>query len=197
MRRSRLRALAELAVRFGANLQPGQILSLSCEPGKEQLARAIAEVAYQRGAKFVDLERSTITSSAPARSTRTPRRSATSRPWYGERVLALGDHRCATVYLSGPTSPHVMDGVAPELLGRDMLPHVKESSQVVNERTINWTAVPCPTADWGSVVYPELDPDAALAKLWDEVGYVCRLDVEDPVAAWVARMDTLEAIADG
>jgi aminopeptidase len=49
------RALAELAVRFGANVQPGQIVALSSEPGKEDLARAIADAAYAAGAKFVDL----------------------------------------------------------------------------------------------------------------------------------------------
>ena len=49
------RALADLAVRFGANVQPGQIVALSSEPGKEELTRAIAEAAYRAGAKFVDL----------------------------------------------------------------------------------------------------------------------------------------------
>jgi leucyl aminopeptidase (aminopeptidase T) len=50
----RLEALAELAVRFGANVQPGQIVAVGSEPGKEPLARAVAEAAYRRGAKFVD-----------------------------------------------------------------------------------------------------------------------------------------------
>ncbi len=51
----RIRALAELIVRFGANVQPGQIVAISSEPGKEPLTRAIAEVAYEVGAKFVDV----------------------------------------------------------------------------------------------------------------------------------------------
>ena len=42
-------------MRFGANVQPGQIVIVGSEPGKEPLARAIAEVAYRSGAKFVDL----------------------------------------------------------------------------------------------------------------------------------------------
>jgi aminopeptidase len=42
--------LAELIVKFGANLQPGQILTISSEPGKEPLARAVADVAYRHGA---------------------------------------------------------------------------------------------------------------------------------------------------
>ena len=48
-------ALAELAVRLGANVQPGQIVGVSSEPGKEPLARAIAQAAYQAGAQFVDV----------------------------------------------------------------------------------------------------------------------------------------------
>ena len=38
-------SLAELLVRFGANVQSGQIVALSSEPGKEPLARAVAEAA--------------------------------------------------------------------------------------------------------------------------------------------------------
>jgi aminopeptidase len=190
------RGLAELAVVLGANLQPGQILCLSSEPGKEQVARAVAEVAYQRGAKFVDLnvfdyyfKRARAIQSDPGLLDYVP-------PWYGERLLSVGDHRCALVYLAGPATPNIMDGVAPELIGKDMLPHIRESSQVVNERTTNWTAVPCPTAGWAELVYPQLEPSAALERLWEEIGYVCRLDVGDPVAAWTQRLDRLEAVAD-
>ena len=41
-----LRGVAS-AVRFGANVQPGQIVDLYSEPGKEPLARAVAEQAYR------------------------------------------------------------------------------------------------------------------------------------------------------
>ncbi|HYZ80412.1 MAG TPA: aminopeptidase, partial [Solirubrobacteraceae bacterium] len=174
------RRLAELAVRKGANLQPGQILSVASEPGKEHMARAVAEVAYQHGAKFVDLsvfdyylKRARAIHSDPELLDYVP-------PWYGDRLLALGDHRAALVYLAGPAAPNIMDGVSPELLGRDMLPHLKESSQIANDRTTNWTAVPCPTRAWAELVHPELDPDEAWIKLCDEILYVCRLDEPDP-----------------
>jgi aminopeptidase len=42
--------LAELIVRFGANVQPDQIVGLSSAPGKEALTRAVAEAAYKAGA---------------------------------------------------------------------------------------------------------------------------------------------------
>jgi aminopeptidase len=88
-----------------------------------------------------------------------------------------------------------MDGVDPALLGRDMLPRVRESIEAVNERTTNWTIAPCPTAGWASLVYPELPPDEALARLWEEIGHVCRLDESDPVAAWEDRLALLTSVA--
>ena len=186
--------LAELAVSFGANVQPGQIVTVSSEPGKEQLSRAIAEAAYDRGAKFVDLtvfdpyvKRARALHADPDTLEFVP-------PWYGERMLELGEHRCARIGLSGPAAPHVMDGVDPALLGKDKLPGIAESSKVLVDRTTNWTIVPCPTPGWAELVHPDLEPEAAPERLWAEIGTVCRLDEPDPVAAWRGRMGRLAEI---
>jgi aminopeptidase len=116
-------------------------------------------------------------------------------PWYGERVRMLGALRGATIALTGPVAPRIMQDVDPEALGRDMLPRVRESIEVVNDRTVNWTVVPAPTLGWAQTVYPDLDDDDALARLWEEVAHACRLDTEDPVAAWNVRMDRLVSVA--
>ena len=82
-------ALAQLTVRLGANLQPGQTLAIRSEPGQEPLARAIADVAYREGARFVDLsvfdahlKRSRALHADPATLGFVP-------PWLGARALAL------------------------------------------------------------------------------------------------------------
>jgi aminopeptidase len=186
-----VRTLADLAVCFGANVQPGQIVTLSSEPGKEELTRAIAEAAYERGAKFVDLsvfdpyiKRARALHAPPDTLDYVP-------PWYGQRLLAVGDHRCARIALSGPTAPRLMDGIDPALLGRDKLPAIAESSKLLTDRTTNWTIVPCPTPAWAELVHPDLEPAAAFERLWEEIATVCRLDEPDPVAAWRSRMDRL------
>ena len=46
--------LAEISV-HGANVQEGQVLLVAAEIGVEEQARATAEAAYKRGAKFVDV----------------------------------------------------------------------------------------------------------------------------------------------
>jgi aminopeptidase len=187
--------LAELLVRFGANVQPGQVVAISTNPGKEQLTRALARHAYAAGAKYVDvitfdpqIKRARLLGADPDTLGYVP-------PWLGERMLALGELRAATINLSGPADPHVLDGIDPELAGRDMLPRVKESTVLVQNQLTNWTIGPGPTPGWAKLVYPDLDPEAALARLWTEIAHVCRLDEPDPIAAWDARLDQTTGIA--
>jgi aminopeptidase len=191
--RERIAALADLVVAFGANLQPGQILAISSEPGKEELARAIAESAYARGALFVDLSVFDVHFKRARALHADPETLGFVPPWLGARARALGEHRCARVSLTGPVAPLIMDGIDPNLLGRDTLPSLPESMQVIDAGTTNWTAAPCPTAAWARLVHPELEPAEALDRLWSDVVHICRLDEPDPIQAWNERLDALSA----
>jgi len=186
-----LARLADLVVGFGANVQPDQIVAVGGEPGKEPLVRAIAGSAYRAGAKFVDVQwfdpwvkRARIEHARDETLDYVP-------PWYGERVLALGEHRAARIGLSGPVSPGLLDDLDPVRAGRDRLPGVKESGQVVNDRTTNWSIVPAPSAAWATMVFPDRSEPEAVAELDRHLLHVLRLDEPDPIAAWRRRADTL------
>jgi aminopeptidase len=190
-----LERLADLVVGFGANVQPGQIVAVSGEPGKEALVRAIAASAYKRGAKFVDVQwfdpwvkRARIEHAADDTLDFVP-------PWYGQRVLALGEHRAARIALSGPVAPGVLDGLDPVRAGRDRLPGVKESGQVVDERTTNWSIIPAPSPAWAKLVFPDLPEAEAVAELDRHLLHILRLDEPDPIAVWRERAATLTANA--
>ena len=186
--------LAELLVGFGANLQPGQILGVTAYLGMEDAARAVARAAYGRGAKYVDVfwwdllvKRARLELAAEDTLDYVP-------PWIEQRMDWLSEERAARVSLTG-TSGSVFDGVDPARTGRDLLPYISAVPRVVNARTTNWTAGPCPNPAWAQRVHPELEPDAALDKLWDEIVHVLRLDGDDPVAAWQERMKAILASA--
>jgi aminopeptidase len=191
-----LKRFADLVVGFAANVQPGQIVAIGTEPGKLELTRAMADSAYRAGAKFVDVmqfdlhvKRSRILHAPEDTLDYVP-------PWYGERVLALGELRAARIGLTGPAAPGLLNDLDPQRAGRDQLPFLRESSVVVNARTTNWTAVPCPTEPWATLVYPQLEPEAALARLWEQVIHMCRLDEEDPVASWRERQEVLVGVSE-
>lgn len=187
--------LAELTVAFAANVQPGQTVYLQAELEHADVVHAISESAYRRGAKFVDVhyfdphvKLARLRHADPATLEFVP-------TWYRDRVLALGEQRCCRIMLTGPSAPGLLDEIDPALAGRDLLPRVKESGQVVSDRTTNWTIVPCPTVAWARKVHPDLDEEAALERLWEEIAHVCRLDESDPVAAWGARTSATESAA--
>ncbi len=149
-----LARFAELAVDFGANVQAGQIVSLSGAPGKERLVRAIAKRAYEKGAKFVDLawfdpwiKRARIEHAADDTLEFVPH-------WYGDRILSLGRERGSAITLSGPVAPGLFDDLDPVRSGRDRLPAIRETGEVVGKREINWTILPGPTPAWAELVYP-------------------------------------------
>jgi aminopeptidase len=190
-----LSRLADLAVAVGANVQPGQIVCVTAELEHHDLARAIAASAYDRGAKFVDVwyidplvKRARIEFAADDTLDFVP-------PWYGERILELGRQRGANIVIRGTTAPGALDGLDPKRAGRDQLPRIKETNTIVNERTVNWTILAYPTIPWARLCYPDLDDEAALAKLWREVVHVSRLDEPDPLAAWEERIVALERAA--
>src|SRR3954452_6711472 len=190
-----LERLADLVVGFGANVQEGQIVSVTCEPGKERLTRAIAESAYRRGAKFVDVQwfdpwvkRARIAHAREDTLDFVP-------DWYGQRILALGDAHAARIALAGVTAPGLLSDLDPVRAGMDRLPAVKESGKVVNDRTTNWSIIPCPTVSWAKLVFPDKPEDEALAALEEMIAHVLRLDEPDPTAAWRERADTLPAVA--
>jgi aminopeptidase len=195
MDHSMLERLAELVVRFGANVQNDQIVAVSSQPGKEELTRLVAAEAYRAGAKFVDvswfdpyIKRARVEYARDETLDYLP-------PWLGERMLELGKLRSARIGLSGPVAPGLMDGLDPVRAGRDRLPALKESGRLVNERTTNWSIIPCPTPDWARLVFPDCGPEEAEAELYRHLRHILRLDEPDPVAAWRERANTLKESA--
>lgn len=186
-----LERMAELVVGFGANVQEGQIVAISAEPGKEELTRALAGAAYRAGAKFVDpwyfdyrVKRERLLHGREEDLDFVPE-------WYGHRLREISRLHCARIALTGAGDPTLLDGIDPARAGKDQLPWLPEGAEVINERTTNWTAVPCPTPRWASLVRPELEPDRALERLWEDILHVLRLDEDDPRAAWEERVDAL------
>ena len=189
------RRLADLVVGYGANLQPGQILGVSSYTGKEELTREIARAGYERGAHWVDVsihdplvKRERLLHAADETLDYIP-------PWMIDRLEWLSDEHAARVSLTGPAHPEALDGIDPARAGRDILPYLPNTGDVVNRGTTNWCVAPAPSRGWAGLVFPDLEPEDALDRLWEAIAHVCRLDEPDPAEAWRTRAQTLESVA--
>jgi aminopeptidase len=185
---------AKLIVEVGTNVQPGQNVLMIGAPTAAPLLRAVAAEAYARGARFFDPwyfdpQVKRIRAEVAAEDT-----LEFVPPWYPERILQLGEGHGVRISVSPTIPPGLMDGVDPAVIGRDQLPKLPGHLSVINARTTNWCVVPWATLDWARIVYPELDDDAALAKLWEQLVYMLRLDTDDAGAAWRERVGELHAV---
>lgn len=190
------RRFADLIVGFGANVQPGQIVGITSNPGKEALTREVARAAYERGARWVDV----FTHDAWVKRERLAHADESTLdfvpPWMIDRLEWLSDERAARITLSGNPAPEALDGIDPARAGKDVLPYLPNVGAVVNRRTTNWTISPAPTPGWARLVYPDVPQEDAYARLWEAIAHVCRLDADDPEAAWRERGRALRGVAE-
>ena len=164
---------------------------VGAELGHEDLARAVAAAAYDRGAKFVDVsyfdpyvKRARIQHADPDTLEFVP-------SWYGDRMTMHAEEHGARIMLNGVTAPNLLDDLDKTLVGRDRLPRLKELSAIVGERLTNWCIIPAPHPAWAKLVFPELAADEAYERLWQQLEHVLRLDEPDATAAWDERMAIL------
>ena len=184
----RVRGLARLAVRVGANVAPGQdVFVLAFDVAQAPIARAVADEAYRAGARFVSVvywdqhvKRSRLLH-APADSL------GFVPDWWEEHVRELRRRRGAAITIWGDPQPDLLADVDPERSGVDHMPLTRSSLEMISSGDVNWTIVPGPTEGFAARLFG--DPD--LERLWDTVAPIVRLDEADPEAAWRAHLDRL------
>ena len=172
---------AELAVRVGANVQPGQLVDVIARVEHAPVARAVTREAYKAGAAYVDvyytdqhIRRALIQGAADDMLSWTP-------PWLLSRAKQVGDEHAAVIALTGDAEPDLLADLPGERVGRArMLELAEESNRQINEQLNNWTVVGVPNEGWAQQMFGEPD----LERLWKAVEFTVRLDEDDPVAAW-------------
>ncbi len=184
---ARLAQYADLIIKTGVNLQPGQSLHLSADLEHAPFVRLLTAKAYDAGARFVSINW------LDALSTRARLRH--SQPDYLDdypefevsRYRQLVDERWARLTLVGPEFPHAMDDVDPDAMRRTAKArrkHVKFYTDAVMSNQFQWCVAAVPTRAWSRQIFPELEADAAVARVWELILATCRVDEADPAAAW-------------
>lgn len=190
----KLERYAELAVKVGLNLQPGQRLLIVANPLEvAPLVRSVAACAYQNGCRLVTV----LWRDEPLERIRlqyAPRDSFEEYPaWMMEGRLKCIEQGDAFLYIvSG--DPELLKDQDPELIEiatRTSLQHYKPIGDHQGKNTVQWSVISPPTPIWASKVFPDHSPQEAEARLWEAVFKACRLDEPDPVALWQRQVTIL------
>jgi aminopeptidase len=186
---------ADLIVSVGANVQPDQVLAVEALPEAAPLVHAIARRAYEKGARYVDVQYfDGLVKRIRAETARVESLDWVP-PWLGRRMELLGELDAARCVLVPLVPPGLLDGVDPARAGIDRLPSIEQTFKTIDERSVAWTLSPFPARGWAALVYPDLEIDAAVERLWEDIAHVCRLDEPDPAAAWHDRIEQIFQVA--
>lgn len=181
-----LNRLAEVAVRVGLNLQPGQDVLLTAPAAALPLVRRIAEHAYRAGAGIVvpilSDEEVTLARFQHARDESFDR----AADWLYEGMAKAFSSNTARLAIVGD-NPMLLSGQDPAKVARANKANSiagRPALEKIAGFDVNWNIVSWPGTAWAMQVFPGLDEDAAVARLADAIFAASRVNRDDPVGAW-------------
>ncbi len=189
--------LAEVAVRAGLGLAPGQQLVMTATLDAVPLVRLITEHAYKAGASLV----STLFTDEQATLLRFRYGAAdtfdTAASWLYEGMAQAFRGGAARLAITG-NDPSLLSKEDPEKVSRANRATSKAyrpALELITRHDINWTIVSNATPAWAASVFPALPQDEAVARLWDAIFAASRADLPDPIEAWKKHDANLHASA--
>jgi aminopeptidase len=182
----KLDRLAEVAVKVGVRLQPGQDLVMTAPVIATGFARKIVEHAYKAGAGIVTVLYSDDEATL-ARYRHAPDLSFDrAEGWLYEGMAKAFEGGAARLAVRGD-NPMLLASEDPAKVARANKANSMAYRPALEKITgfdINWNIVAYPNPAWAKQMFPNDDEDVAVAKLADAIFSASRVDVDDPVGAW-------------
>ncbi|MGV1773184.1 aminopeptidase [Agrobacterium vitis] len=185
----KLDKLAEVAVKVGLRLVPGQDLVITAPLNALPLVRNITRHAYMAGAGIVTTfysdEETTLARYAHGSDASFDRASG----WLYEGMAKAYAGGAARLAISGD-NPMLLASQDPAKVARANKANsiaFKPALEPISNFDINWNISSYPNPSWAAQVFPDLPLDEAVKKLADAIFAASRVDQPDPVAAWMAH----------
>ena len=181
-----LEKYAELAVKVGVNIQPGQTLlvrtPIECAP----FVRKVLKKAYDLGAKEVHIEWSDEECSL-IKYLNAPEETFNEFPkWISDQYVDIAKNGGAflTIYAQ---NPDLLKDVDPKRVANAQKASAKAlqewRSYTLSDKS-KWSIVSVPTVSWSKKVFPGVSEEEAVEKMWEAIFKCTRVDQEDPIEAW-------------
>ncbi len=191
-----LRKYAELIVRTGANVRPGQVVNLTVSVEQHAFAALIIEECYKAGAKKVNVDWAYDVQSRLNFLYASEETLGTVLPWEEAKMKQMTVDLPCRIFIDSE-DPDAMDGVDPAKLSkvaRSRATVMKPYRSAIDGKH-QWCIAAYPSEKWARKCFPDA-PDA-VDRLWDAVLKTVRVSEDtDPVAAWKEHTDFIQAKAE-
>lgn len=185
---------AELLVRKGTALQEGQELVLTAPVERADFARMVVRKAYEAGAGNVtvlwsddEIRRIGYDNHDVAFYEQVP-------AWKRTQLNDLAEAGAAFLFLEG-ADPNGLAGVDPQKVAtasRAQNTQCKAFRDGMDFGRNVWCIAGVPVLAWARTVFPQLDGDEAILRLWQAILATARADGPDPQQEWERHNATFE-----
>lgn len=188
-----LNKYAQLAVHVGVNLQKNQILVINSPIECANFVRLVAKYAYEAGAKDVHVEWSDEQLTLMRFLNADDSVFSQFPKWKADAFEQFAENNAAFLSISA-SNPELLKSVDQQRIANFNKARgiaLKKYRQYIMNSIVSWSIVSIPTKDWAKKVFPKLDDEKALEKLWEAIFNVVRINEEDPIKAWNDHINNL------
>ena len=179
---------ADLIVRKGANVQPGQRVVVRADIGSAEFVRMVVRAAYDAGAAHVVMNWADEVVTRMAYTRADAEVFKRVEPW---RVQFFKDYDDAGACYINIISddPDLLAGVEPQRIkdaAKATGEALSEHRKIIMGNHVRWTIAGVPSVAWAKRVFPNLSDAKAVEALWEKILASSRMS-EDALAAWDAH----------
>ena len=185
MDREKLKKYAALIVRVGANVQKNQRVRLYIDTRQTELATMLVEECYECGASFVEMFWSCSDISKLHYQCCSEEVLGEVPVWERERQKQMVRDLPVRIFIESD-SPDAFDGVDPTVIAnanRSRMRVLKKYRDAIDNKH-QWVIAAAASPEWAQKLFPDMTANDATELLWDYIFKCCRMDEENPVAAW-------------
>lgn len=193
----KLQAYAELTVKIGVNIQPGQYLLVNTSVVALDFARIVVKEAYKAGAARVhvnfsdeEMERAYFDYASDEEFNRFP-----------EWIVKMNDElieRKGALLMIDAADPDKFTGISSDRLATYQKvagAALRNNRNAVMKDSIAWSMVAVPSPKWASKVFPDLATEDQVPALWEAIFKAVRIGEGSAIEKWCEHVTNLESRA--
>lgn len=180
---------AKLLIKAGLNLHKGQRLAITCPVECADFARLCAAEAYAAGCCEVIMRWEDDELTRMKYLYADDEVFDKMNPWDADLADILSEEGAGWLAVHA-ADPDNLKGVDPDRIRRAQISRgigMKKFREREMRSEFPWCVCSVPTGAWAKAVFPDMDTEAAVARLWEEILAACRVDGGDAVSNWQAH----------
>lgn len=189
-----LEKYAELVIKVGINVQPGQCLMIYAPLETIELTRLLVAKAYRAGAKYVHVDWEDEQITRIRYETASDESLSYYPQWLADMAEQFGAEGGAVLRIKVP-DPELLAGIPSAKVSTAVKAAAKAREKHLAQtrnNQISWSLIKAPTRAWANKVFADLPEEGRIQAMWEAIFQMNRVYNDDPVTAWREHIDELK-----